>query len=229
MKFILVALTPVALYGLISGSQETVVWFLRGTDIEPALHSLYNGNSIFFNVSVGYLVSLFFWLIVVYLPERRRKNIIKNNLKNSYKNFKENIIQILLWASIGTHDSELPKELCDYKKFKEFFGKNRDELWYAALNGLQFDQTRMNDLLIEIEMLANEVAYTLNNVMFTDPKIHSFFKLLLENVYRLKNSSTYTYDQVKYVGNFLWGILAQWSFIDGQREEDIIQKMIERI
>ncbi len=155
IKSLLAGLTPVALYGMISGSQEPVVWFLRGTAIEPVLHSLHNGNPIFFDLSVGYLVSLFFWLIVVHLPERQRKDIIKNNLQNSYTNFKENTIQILLWASIGTHDSELPKELCDYKLFKEFFGNNRNELWYAALNGLQADQTRLKDLLIEIEMLGS--------------------------------------------------------------------------
>jgi hypothetical protein len=55
------------------------------------------------------------------------------------------------------------------------------------------------------------------------------FKNLSSHVCKLKSASVYSYDQVKYLGNFLWGILAQWSFIEGQREEDIIQEMINKV
>jgi hypothetical protein len=180
-------------------------------------------------LSGGFIISLFFWFLLVHLPDLKHRKIIKTNLSNYYQNFKEDTIQILLWAAIGTHDSQLPKELCDYKKFKQFFSENKNENWYAALNGLQGDSDRLGDLLVELELLSNEVGYALNSVKFNDPEVHSFLKRLSENIFRLKRSSVYSYDQVKYLGNFMFGILAQWSFIDGQREEDVIQKMIDRI
>lgn len=225
--FLLLAL--VAVFGTFSGSTEPVVGFLRGSSIEPYLLALHNGNSIVFNLSVGYLISLFFWLLVVYLPERRQRILLRDNLSRRYRDFRESTIQILLWASIGTHDSELPKELCDHRKFKEFFDKNGKAYWYAALNGLQNNKDRVDELLLELELFASEVSYVLNNVNIQDPKVHSFFKRLSENIYRLKNSTVYSDDQVKYLGNFLWGIHARWSLIDGQLEDDVIQKMINAL
>ena len=229
MRSAFLVLALVAMFGTFSGSTEPVVSFLRGTSIEPYLLALHNGNSIVFNLSVGYLVSLFFWLLVVYLPERSRRLILRDNLSRRYQDFRESTIQILLWASIGTHSSDLPKELCDHRKFREFFDENGKEHWYAALNGLQGNKDRVDELLLELELFASEVSYVLNNVNIQDPKVHSFFKRLSENIYRLKNSTVYSYDQVKYLGNFLWGIHARWSFIDGQLEDDIIQEMINAL
>lgn len=229
MKTAFVVLALVAVFGTFSGSNEPIVGFLRGTYIEPHLLALHNGNSIVFNLSVGYLVSLFFWFLVVYLPERSRRLILRDNLSRRYQDFRESTIQILLWASIGTHDSRLPKELCDHQKFREFFDANEKKHWYAALNGLQGDKDRIDELLLELELFASEVSYVLNNVNIQDPKVHSFFKRLSENIYRLKNSTVYSYDQVEYLGNFLWGIHARWSIIDGQREEDVIQDMIDAL
>ena len=222
-------LALVAAFGTFSGSTEPVVGFLRGTPIEPYLLALHNGNPIVFNLSVGYLVSLFFWLLVVYFPERSRRLILRDNLSRRYQDFRESTIQILLWASIGTHDSGLPKELCDHRRFKEFFDENAKEHWYAALNGLQGNKDRIDELLLELELFASEVSYVLNNVNIQDPKVHSFFKRLSENIYRLKNSTVYSYDQVKYLGNFLWVIHARWSIIDGQLEDDVIHEMIDAL
>lgn len=229
MKVLFFILTPLAVFGTFSGSTEPVVGLLRDTAIEPYLLALHNGNSIVFNLSVGYLVSLFFWLLVVYLPDRTRRQILRDNLSRRYQDFRESTIQTLLWASIGAHDSRLPNELCDHRKFKEFFDEDNKKHWYAALNGLQGDKDRVDELLLELELFAGEVSYVLNNVHIQDPKVHSFFKRLSENIYRLKNSTVYSYDQVKYLGNFLWTIHARWSIIDGQLENDVIQDMIDAL
>lgn len=229
MKLVLIILALAAVFGTFASSTEPVIGPLKGTAVEPMLHALHNGNSIVFNLSVGYLISLLFWFLVVQYPEVKRRNLLRDNLERQYQAFKEATIQILLWCSIGTHDSELPKELCDHLKFKEFFNRNKKQHWYAALNGLQDDKDHLADLLFELEMLAAEVAYVLNNVPIQDPKVHRSLKLLHENIFRLKNSSVYSHDQVKYVGNFLWGILARWSFVDGQRQDDYIQNIINSL
>lgn len=229
MKTVLSLLTLAAVFGMFSGSNEAIVEFLRGTAIEPYVLAAHNGNSIVFNLSIGYLVSIFFWLLVVHFPEQSRRLILRDNLSRRYQDFKESTIEILLCASIDTHDSQLPKELCDHQKFRDYFDENSKERWYAALNGLQKNKDHIGDLLLELELFAGEVSYVLNNVSIQDPKVHSFFKQLSENIYRLKSSSVYSYDQVKYLGGFLWGILTRWNNIEGQREDDAIQSMIDAL
>lgn len=130
---VLLLLVLAAVFGTFAGSNEPVPGFFRSTSVEQILLASHNGNSIVFNLSVGYLVSMFFWLLVVYLPERSRRHLLRDNLSRRYKHFREDTIQLLLWASIGTHDSQLPEELCDHRKFREFFDVNSKERWYAAL------------------------------------------------------------------------------------------------
>jgi hypothetical protein len=229
MKVVLLLLAAAAVFGMFAGSTEPVIGPLQGTAIEPILHALHSGNSIVFNLSVGYLSSFIFWLLVVHYPEVRRRALLRDNLALQYHNFKESVIQILLWCSVGSHDSELPKQLCDHLKFKEFFSGNEKQHWYGALNGLQDQQDHMRDLLFELELLSSEVAYVLNNVSIQDANVHQSLKFLNEHIFRLKNSSVYSGNPVKYIGNFIWGILARWSFITGQRQEDFIEEVIKKL
>lgn len=214
---------------MFAGSTEVVIPPLRGTAIESALHALHSGNSIVFNLSVGYLSSFVFWLLVVQYPDVRRRQLLRKNLSRQYQYFKESVIQILLWNAIGAHSTDLSKALCNHLKFKEYFNQNNKEQWYAALNGLQDNKHHLSDLLFEMELLASEVAYVLNNVAVHEDQVHRSLKLLNENIHRLRNSSVYSSDPVKHVGNFLWGILSRWSFVDGQRHDDFIEKMIKRL
>ena len=220
-----------ALIGMLKSSDEPVLELLQETVVADLLQKWSTGNTIIFNLSIGYLVSLMFWIIVVGIPERKKRIILKKNLANHYQLFKEDVIRILLTAAADSHSIEydLPKRLTDHIKFKEHFSINNNQNWYDALNGLQHDTQYLDDLIVEIEIFANEIAYILNKVDFDDPEVIAFFKRLSHHVYRLKNSSVYSYDQVKYLGNFLWGILTRWSFIDGQREDDIVELMIERL
>lgn len=226
----LAALTLVALLGMFSTSGEPVIWLLRDTPVEAPLIALGWPNTILFNLSLGYLVTVFFWLLVVYIPESARRNLLRENLSRRYQDFKEEVIQSLLWASIGTHDSKLPKQLADdHHKFRAFFDEDKKRHWYAALNGMQGNEDRMRELTLALEMLSDEVAYVLNNVPIQDQSVHRFFKNLNENVYRLQHLDADTYDQVKHVGGFLWGMLARWNFVDGQLETDVVQEMINRL
>jgi hypothetical protein len=222
-------LTCISVVGVIAGSNEGILSVLKGTPIEHTLYKLHSGNQIIFDLSMGFLISIFFWFIVVKIPEIRKRNIIRHNISTQYQFFKEDTIRILLQASVGSYDSELPRKLCDYREFKKYFGENHNQRWYDALNGLQSDSDLLNDVLIEMDLLVEEISYVLNNIEIADEKIISVFKNLSSHVFKLKKASVYSYDQVKYLGNFLWGILAQWSFIEGQREEDIIQEMINKI
>ncbi|HDY90322.1 MAG TPA: hypothetical protein ENH82_19655 [bacterium] len=224
----LAVITAIAILGMFSGSNEPIIDFLKGTKAEGILYSLHTGNEIIFSLSGGFLVSLFLWFLVVKLPASRKRKILKNNLAKQYQHFREDTVAILLCAS-GSYNYELQQRLCDYQEFKRYFNENNKSEWYAVLNGLQGNKGHLNDLLVEIELLANEIHYILNNIDIDDDKVHSFLKNLSTHLYRLKNTSVYTDENVRPLGNFVWEIFAQWSLIDGQRKEDIVQKMIDQI
>jgi hypothetical protein len=224
-----IALLLVAIFFAFSGSTEPVASYLRGTRVERYLLAWHSGNSIVFNLAIGYIVSVFFWLLVVYMPERHRRALLRDNLQRRYRGFREGTIGILLSACCGSYNSDLPEQLCDYQKFKAFFNENQKERWYAALNGLEDRKDLLSDLVMELQLFSDEVAYVLDHVNIDDPTVHSFFKRLNEHIYRLKNASVYSYDSVKYVTNFMWEIHARWSIVEGQLESDVIEDMIEAI
>lgn len=223
-------LVILAIIGMFSGADEPVVSVLQGTKVEEIANRLHTGNTIVFNSSVSFLTGVFVWFLVVWIPEQRKRTVLKTNLLRRYREFKETVIQNSLWASVGTHESGLVEILAnDHEAFQNYFRENRSQRWYDVLNGLEENRDYLNDILVELEILSNEFSYALNNLNVDDDQVHSFFKRMTEHVYKLKNSKIYTHDQVKYLGNFLWEILARWSMISGQADSDIVEDMIDRL
>lgn len=214
----------------VSASGEPVVAWLRGTPVEPILLRLGWPNTIVFNLSIGYLVSLLFWFLVVYLPDRQRRKVLRNSLTRSYQSFKEDIVQTLVWASGEMRDTSFVEELAsDHVKFRQFFDENGKSRWYAALNGLQGNDERLGEIALALELLSTETSYVLSSLPIQDERVHTFLKLLTENIRRLRRYEDDRYDQVKYLGNFIWSILARWSIVEGQLQEDAMQSVIDRL
>lgn len=65
---------------LFKSSDESVISLVKNTTLAPAFYQFTNGNSIIFNLSVGYIVSVMFYIIVVVIPVRREKQSLKNEL-----------------------------------------------------------------------------------------------------------------------------------------------------
>lgn len=226
---ILWALIILSLLLCIKTSEDPVPNVFKSTWIEPWFQNFPAGNAIIFNMSIGFLVSSFFYFLVVWFPERRRKNIIKNNLVEQYQSFKEDTISILLSACQSSYKGELPKDLSNQSEFRVFFEESVSDSqnrWHVVLNNL--NDRLLQELLVEFEILLNEVTYVLNNVTFEDPNVFSFFKRLSQTVYKMKNT-TLDYDDVKHLSGFLWELFAGWSFIDGYRDDDIVSVMIKEI
>jgi hypothetical protein len=210
-------------------SDEPVPEVFKNTWVEVWFEKLPTGNAILFDISIGFLVSVLFYLLVVWFPDRRKKNLIKNNLAEHYRSFKEDTIGILLAACQGSYQADLPEKLSEQSEFRKYFKEpvsDSQERWHAVLNGL--NDRLLTDLLVELEILLNEVTYVLNNVNIENPDVFSFFKRLSQAVYKLK-TTTLEYDDVKTLSRFLWEVFAGWNFVDGYREDDIVGVMIEKI
>lgn len=223
---ILAILSFMAVLGIFSFSGEPVPVMLRGGSVESILLKLGRANSIGFNLCVGFLTSVFFWLLVAHIPEQNRRALLRDNFQRRYLGFRESTIQIILWCAEGSHDSDLPKQLLNQVAFRSYFDADKKKRWYAFLNGLQGNEDRMTELLLELEIFSQEVGYLLNHINIQDAEVHAFFKRLNEHIYRLKNAKVYSHDLVKYVAGFLWELNSNWNIITGYQKEDPIAKMI---
>ena len=234
LKVSTLLLWPLSVFSILlalKASNEPIPSIFSGTWIDSFFKQFDTGNSIIFNLSIGFLVSVFFYILVVWLPNRQRKSLIKRNFKEHYRSFKHDTISILLMACQGSYPGQLPWELSEQREFEKFFktpidSDARNIRWYAVLNGLK--EHDLKELLIVMEIFMNEIAYVLNNVNIDEPKVFAFFKRLSQAVYRLKNS-TLDHDEIKSLSRFIWEIFAGFSIVDGRRDYDVIKVMINKI
>ncbi|PCJ29209.1 MAG: hypothetical protein COA99_19640 [Moraxellaceae bacterium] len=162
--------------------------------------------------------------------EEQRHETIQLHLNARYTEFRERVAEICLRASSqsDTIDKDLAHHLREMNNFRNYF---RDkERWYAVLNGLKSDSMMREDLFVEIDLLIQQVTYALNNVYIKDHEALRFLTRFTQHTYRLRNANEYAHDPVKYLGGFLWAIMAGWcNKKEGYRSEDIIEKSIQRL
>ncbi|MFA0406392.1 hypothetical protein [Vibrio sp. 10N.222.52.C12] len=65
---------------LLKSSDEHTVSFLSGTLVGDFFEQFKYGNTIIFNLCIGYIVSLLFYVLVVLIPEYRKREDLKDQL-----------------------------------------------------------------------------------------------------------------------------------------------------
>jgi len=229
LAIILWIMTIAGIFLALKSSSEQMLPILKDTWIESFFHQFNTGNLIIFNFSIGFIVSIFLYLLVVWYPKRQRKILIKRNFEQQYISFKHDTISIFLLACNKSYNIDLVSKLSKISEFRCYFKEqvsDSQERWHAVLNGLE--EYHLKELLVELEIFMNEVSYVLNNVEINDPNVFSFFKRLSQIVYKLKNSKL-DYEDVKQLSRFYWELFAGWSIIEGYKDEDIVKVMIEKI
>lgn len=214
---------------IFKSSDEYILNIFKETWIEENFIQFPSGNSIIFNISIGIFVSIFFYVIVVWFPDRRKKKLLKNNLSKHYLYFKKNCLQIFCHAMKEECDTLLLEKLIIQNEFKIFFKtkvSNLQERWDSVLNGL--DNQFLYELLGELELLKNEIEFVNNNITIDDEDVFVFMRSLSINIYRLRDINLES-DDVKILSRFLWQLFSGWSFIDRYRKDDIVQVMISKI
>lgn len=98
--------------------------------------------------------------------------------------------------------------------------------WYDVWNYLQANPERLWDVISHMQLL---VEYVLHKISIDDEEVHALLKRLSLHTSRLQRLSVYGYDEVKYLGAFIFEVLAAWSTISGYLEVDPVAQMIEKI
>jgi hypothetical protein len=186
-------------------------------------------NKIFYDLAIGYLITLVFYLLVVRLPEYERRQRLKRSLERHYKFFREDCIQIMLLVADGSVGDPDPETLMQQDKFREYFSENvmpSRTRWDEFQNKL--DQYYLSELRIHLEILREELSFVLNNIDIPKDEPFEFVKGLSAAIYS-KKDVTLGYDETKPLALFLWNVFAGFDWITGYRKEDIVKKMIEAI
>ncbi|MGN6773467.1 MAG: hypothetical protein ACTHJQ_27015, partial [Rhizobiaceae bacterium] len=63
------------------------------------------------NILTGSLVSFFFYWLVVYVPEQRKRRIIKDNLSRMYRSIKKDLLYAVVFASVKGGRNDLQPDM----------------------------------------------------------------------------------------------------------------------
>jgi hypothetical protein len=184
-------------------------------------------------VSISIIAACIFYIFNIFLPEQKRKTIIKQDFEDQYLNFKKECIFIFLSALTKSINPKLVQKLCGLDEFKDYFKEkcgNAQIRWDKVVTELHCNKIFLKGILVQLSILRNEVAFILNNTEINDKNVLSFFKLLSQKVYSHREKGiNIEYDEKNALLDFLWQLFTGWSFIDGYREEDIVKIMIQKI
>ncbi|MCE7518708.1 hypothetical protein LZG37_11225 [Halomonas titanicae] len=189
------------------------------------------GNEIVFNVSCGMLVSIWFYFLVVYMPDRFRKNRIKRNFISQYREFRKQVVVHILNDSKEPYSNSFLDVLMDVKEFKVFFHKRIKEdqnRWYIFRSNVTNES--LGDILLEFEAFQDAITILLINVDIQDEEVFSFLHRIRKVSIIQKNVNANDYFSFERVSKLLWEMLAGYSWKERcYYEFDHFEKMFEKI
>jgi hypothetical protein len=188
------------------------------------------------NLLTGGIISFLFYFLVVFLPEKRKKFIIKTNLQKFYRNIKRDILWQVVFASIRGGRADLTTNvqevdrLMDIEHFRLAFenGREADEGFYAFENQMSEDNHEFREIILSLRVLSKQIEFVLHNYAINDQKSFDFFKRLEAFLMRLQSADP-GYDESKSLCQFIWEIFTGFNLIEGYRGYDPIEKMIKDI
>ena len=124
---------------------------------------LYNISSTFL---IGGLISFLFYFLVVYIPEQKKRRIIRTNLRKLYADIKHDILyQVILASEKGgrtdlSADSETVARLLTVDGFKAAFkdGREGQEGFYAFRNYIGYDVPEYREIVINLQLLSKQIG-----------------------------------------------------------------------
>lgn len=187
-------------------------------------------SSIFYAILLALFTSTIFFFIATVLPEKQRRRRVRNRLKRQYQTFKERCIDLFLIASNsqGYRDRD---NLLDHQEFRRYFSKEHPDgrsRWGMVASCIDAQDYIFKEILMEFDLLSREVDFARIAVDIDDEGVESHLVNLTHIIYTLKMAEADS-DDYKYFSRTLWGIFSRFNVVDGQLEEDIIEKTIERI
>jgi len=195
-----------------------------------------DGFAIAVNILAGGLVSFFFYWLVVYAPEARKKNVIKCHLVRMYRNIKRDILYQVVFASQKggrtdlVADEETMDALMTTDGFRTAFenGTQRDEGFYAFENQMSEDTYEFRAIVLNLELLSKQIEFVLHNYTLEDERLFGFFKRLEVILLKIRHAGP-GYEESKPLCSFIYEVFAGWDIVKGYVGHDRIETTIAEI
>ena len=107
-------------------------------------------------------------------------------------------------------------------------GKESTEGYYAFQNVMNYENQHFDEIIVNLEILQKQIEFVLHNYTIEDQSIFDFFKRLESALIKFQHSEP-GYDESKQFCGFIYQIFSGWDVIDGYRDYDLIEKMIDDI
>jgi hypothetical protein len=186
-------------------------------------------EKIAYDLGIGSIVSLFFYWLVVRLPENAKRRRIRKSFAEHFREFKEDSIATMLMVTDDTFAWGFHRELVDQKKFRDYFkqevapGQDRWDSFFNKMTDYYLDE-----LLTHLEILRGEILFVMSAIEIDDKRVLEFLKRLSATIIRMRKT-TRDDDSMKIFGNFMWEVFAGWSMVTGYQKRDFFQDMIRAI
>ncbi|SHG06243.1 hypothetical protein [Bradyrhizobium erythrophlei] len=195
----------------------------------PALAHSHAWEKIAYDLGIGSIVSLFFYWLVVRLPENAKRRRIRKSFAEHFREFKEDAIATMLMVTDDTFEWGFHRELVNQKKFRDYFkqevapGEDRWDSFHNKMTDYYLDE-----LLTHLEILRGEILFAMSALEIDDKRVLEFLKRLSATIIRMRKT-TGDYDSMKSFGNFMWEVFAGWSMVTGYQKRDFFEDMIQAI
>lgn len=215
-RAILWPLTALFVFGTLVGLDDLG---FRQTLFSGALSETVRAKALYkllYDASVGGLVSLFFYALLVVIPERARRRRVRRGLEREYRHFKTTCIYEMLGVVHGSIDVAIADKLLDQKKFGTHFRANvgnGQDRFDAFLNGFGADNLRT--ILSAIDQFRDEVSFALSVVDIDDDEAFAFLRRISAVAHDIKDTEL-GYDEVMPLSRFLWFVLSGFDMVTGQ-------------
>jgi len=183
-----------------------------------------------YSIFVSLLASCVFYVGTVTIPEIQRRKRIRAGLKKQYHWFKKLCVDLFLIAS-DSQEYDNRENLLDPGEFRRYFeilANDSQTRWDLVATAIDEGDYIFEELVNQFEFLIHEVNCARSRVEIYDDDVEDFFSRMVQTVHRIKLTKPNT-DDFKFVGRTLWAIFTRWDHTEGQRQDDIIETMIERI
>lgn len=203
-----------------------------------SIHFIETPLDFLYGVALSIIAAGVFYIFQVFVPEKRRKYIVKKNFRLSYISFKEECINIFLSALDISHDSDLTQSLLDVRIFREYFNENTAvdltlTRWGYVINRLDVfaDEELLNRLFFQFDVMSQEIDFVLSSNSLCNKDFFDFLKRFKITLYRLKffylnNNND---NDKKELLQFFWSLFAGWDWKKGYSDGDFVEEIIDAI
>ncbi|QKH37321.1 hypothetical protein FOC84_21240 [Achromobacter pestifer] len=229
-NFVISVVIAIALYFTIAGADVPLPSGLQGTSLEGPLYALHIGNPILFNLGSGLFITLVFWFLVVELPERKTRAMVRDGIQIAYKQCRSDLATVLLDAAKPHNFSATRAAVVTDEGFVEYFQHVVDPAhsksrWDNATAALAENDFYIRRIHAALEVLANEISYAMVRAIPRSRKCHDELRDFVANLFEIRATHIpgrpLGIVDVNLLASAIWGLMAGVRASAGQKPFDI--------